>query len=250
MNEITYLGWFVIAIAVLITGISKSAFGGALGGVGVPMMALFMPPGVAIAVMLPILCVMDMFGVRAYWKKWSVHELRIVLPGGIAGILIGALAIGTLSDKTVKGIIGAIAVLFMCDRMFQLRDRFQMNQAPGPWAGRIWAAISGITSTMAHAGGPPILVYLMGKKLPKENFVATTAVFFTVINAVKIMPYIALGLFTRDTLKMAAILALLAPLGVWMGLHVLRAIPERIFYALATALLGLSGLKLLWDAVT
>ncbi|HEX5125159.1 MAG TPA: sulfite exporter TauE/SafE family protein [Rhodocyclaceae bacterium] len=248
MDHLTTFGWVVTAVAVLITGISKSAFGGALGGIGVPMMALFMPPGLAVAVMLPILCVMDLFGVRAYWGKWSSHDLRIVLPGGLVGISLGALAMGVLPDKMVKGVIGTIAVLFMLDRLFELRDRWRMNHEPGYVAGGIWSALSGFTSTLAHAGGPPILVYLLGRKLPKQNFVATTAIFFWVVNAAKILPYVVLGLFSKETLKLAVVLSPLAPLGVWLGLHVLRVMPERIFYVIATAMLGLSGFLLMWDA--
>ncbi|MFA9441300.1 sulfite exporter TauE/SafE family protein [Uliginosibacterium sp. sgz301328] len=249
MDFLTPAGWAVTVIAVLLTGVSKSAFGGALGGIGVPLMAIWLPPGMAVAVMLPILCLMDCFGVRAYWKKWSVTELKIIIPGGLVGIVLGALAIGLLPDRMVKGVIGAIAVLFMLDRLLGLRARLKWDHTPGPVAGGIWSAVSGITSTLAHAGGPPILVYLLGRGLPKQNFVATSAVFFTVVNAAKIAPYIALGLFSRDTLKLAAVLAPLAPIGVWLGLHVLRRVPERPFYLTATALLGLSGAKLLWDAL-
>ncbi|MDB5799965.1 MAG: hypothetical protein JWL63_904 [Rhodocyclales bacterium] len=249
MEHLTLIGWIVTAIAVLLTGISKSAFGGALGGIGVPLMALWLPPGMAVAVMLPILCVMDMFGVRAYWQKWSLADLRIIIPGGLVGIVLGTLAIGALPDNTVKACIGAIAVLFMFDRLLRLRDRLRLDAEPGATAGGIWSALAGFTSTLAHAGGPPILVYLMGRRLPKEKFVATSAVFFTVINAAKILPYIWLGLFKRETLVLAVVLAPLAPVGVWLGLHVMRKVPERAFFLSATLMLGASGCKLLWDAI-
>ncbi len=249
MVHLTLIGWIVTAIAVLLTGISKSAFGGALGGIGVPLMALWLPPGMAVAVMLPILCVMDMFGVRAYWQKWSLADLRIIIPGGLAGIVLGTLAMGALPDNAVKACIGAIAVIFMFDRLLRLRDRLRLDGQPGAVAGGIWSALSGFTSTLAHAGGPPILVYLMGRRLPKENFVATSAVFFAIINAAKILPYIWLGLFGHETLVLAAVLAPLAPLGVWLGLHVMRKVPERAFFLAATLMLGASGFKLLWDAL-
>ncbi|MFA9275822.1 MAG: sulfite exporter TauE/SafE family protein [Candidatus Aquirickettsiella gammari] len=249
MHEMSLIGWVVCAIAILITGISKSAFGGALGGVGVPLMALFLSPRLVVAVLLPILCVMDVFGVKAYWRKWSVAELKVILPGGIAGIALGAFAMDLFSDKHVKGMIGVIAVVFMLDRMFQLRQRLRWQHQPGKIFARVCATVSGVTSTVAHAGGPPILVYLMAKNLVKEQFVATTAVFFAVVNAGKLLPYTALGFFTLDSLQITACLAIFAPLGVWMGLHVLRVIPERYFYSLATALLGISGIKLIYDAL-
>lgn len=248
MNEMTPLAWGICAFAILITGISKSAFGGALGGIGVPMMAMFMAPRLVVAVLLPILCVMDAFGVRAYWKKWSFEELKLILPAGLVGIVIGALAMGLLSDCYIKGMIGIIAISFMLDRIFQLRQRLHWQQLPGKYFARVCALVSGVTSTVAHAGGPPILVYLMARNLTKQMFVATTAVFFTVLNAGKLLPYAAMGFFTLDSWKIALSLAVFAPLGVWLGLYVLRIIPERYFFSLATALLGISGINLLYDA--
>lgn len=248
MNEMTPLAWGICVFAILITGISKSAFGGALGGIGVPMMAMFMAPRLVVAVLLPILCVMDAFGVRAYWKKWSLEELKLILPAGLVGIVIGALAMGLLSDRYIKGMIGIIAISFMLDRIFQLRQRLHWQQLPGKYFARVCALVSGVTSTVAHAGGPPILVYLMARNLTKQMFVATTAVFFTVLNAGKLLPYAAMGFFTLDSWKIALSLAVFAPLGVWLGLYVLRIIPERYFFSLATALLGISGIKLLYDA--
>ncbi|MBR7799866.1 sulfite exporter TauE/SafE family protein [Undibacterium fentianense] len=248
MNEMNSTAWMVCAFAIMLTGISKAAFGGALGGVGVPLMAMFLSPRLVVAVMLPILCVMDVFGVKAYWKKWSWTELKLILPGGLFGLALGALAIGFFPDRYVKALIGAIAVLFTFDRLFQIRQRLHWQQQARTAFATICATISGVTSTVAHAGGPPILVYLMARPLAKEQFVATTAVFFTVINAGKVIPYFALGFFTQESIQIAASLALFAPIGVWLGLRVLRLIPEKYFFHLATGLLGLSGVKLLLDS--
>ena len=63
----------------------------------------------------------------------------------------------------------------------------------------------------------------------------------------KIVPYMALGLFSWDTLKVSLLLAPIAPVGVWIGLKAFRRVPERVYYSLATAMLGLSGVRLLWD---
>ena len=60
---------------------------------------------------------------------------------------------------------------------------------------------------------------------------------------------IGLGLFSRESLLMSAILLPLVPIGVRLGMALLARIPERPFYLFATAMLGLSGLKLLWDAL-
>ncbi|AYH43382.1 sulfite exporter TauE/SafE family protein [Azoarcus sp. DN11] len=241
-------GWIVAGIAVLLTGISKSGLGGAFGGLAVPFMSLWITPAQAAAVMLPLLVFIDWIGIRAYWRKWSNEEIRLLLPAAALGTLVGAAVFGWMPEKAVKGCVGAIAVLFAFDRIFGLRARLKLSGPPGTAAGLFWGAVSGFTSTIAHAGSPPLLVYLLNRGLAKDTFVATTVIYFTAVNAVKIVPYAVLGLFSWESLKMSLLLAPVAPVGVWLGLKALKRVPERAFYVAATAMLGVSGVKLLWDA--
>jgi len=243
------VAWLVSAVAILITGISKAGLGGALGGLAVPLMSMWISPREAAAVMLPILVLTDLVGIRAWLGKASGADLRLLVPAALAGIVAGTLAFGLMSDRVVKGAIGLIAVAFALDRALRRsRPTPAAQGGPSRWAWLAGAA-SGFTSTLAHAGGPPMLAYLLGRGLPRETFVATTVYFFALINAAKLPFYAALGLFTRDTLLTALLLAPLVPVGVWLGMHVLRRIPERPFYLFANAALGLSGVQLLWSAL-
>lgn len=247
--EIGMTGWLVAALCVLVTGISKAGLGGALGGLAVPVMAIWLAPRDAVAVVLPILIATDLFGIRAWRGKASWHDLKLMLPGALAGIAVGTLAFGLLSDALVKASVGAIAVAFAVDRVLRQKAARSAPPAYGSWFGALCGAVSGITSTLAHAGGPPVMAYLLSRRLPRETFVATSVYFFTVLNLAKLPFYLGLGIFKRETLLMSAMLIPLVPLGVWAGLRVLAWIPERLFFALATTALGLSGGKLLWDGL-
>jgi uncharacterized membrane protein YfcA len=246
--ELGTVGWIVAALAVLITGISKSGLGGALGGLAVPLMALWISPRDAAAVMLPVLIACDWFGIGAWRGKASWPDLKLMLPAAIVGIVLGTLVFGVLSDNLVKITVGLIAVLFALDRLL----RHRASTAPRP-PHRLFAwlagAGSGFTSTLAHAGGPPVMAYLLNRQLPRQTFVATSVYFFTAINLAKLPTYIGLGIFTKTTLIASAMLMPLVPVGVWLGLRLLARIPERPFYWFATTTLGLSGLKLLWDGL-
>lgn len=242
-------GWLVAAFAVLITGISKSGLGGALGGLAVPFLSLWISPRDAAAVMLPILIAMDMVGIRAWSGKADWRDLKVLIPGAIVGIVLGTLAFGVMSDRLVKGMIGLIAVGFTLDRLLRHRGQATTEQRPPRMFGWFSGVGAGFTSTLAHAGGPPVMIYLLSWRQPRETFVATTVFFFSVINLAKLPFYIALGLFSIDTLTMSAILLPLVPAGVWIGMRLLTRIPERPFYLFATAALGLSGVKLLWDGL-
>lgn len=241
-------GWIVTAIAVLLTGISKSGLGGALGGLAVPFMSMWLSPRDAVAVMLPILIAIDLVGIRNWRGKADWAELRMLIPAALLGIAVGTLAFGAMSERMLKGALGLIAVGFAADRLL----RGGGKAAPAGAATRAFAWVcgagSGFTSTLAHAGGPPIMVYLLSRRFARETFVATSVFFFAVINLAKLPFYLSLGLFSRDTLTLSAMLLPLVPLGVWLGMRLLKAIPERPFQLFATAALGLSGLKLLWDA--
>ncbi len=95
------VGWVVTAFAVLLTGISKSGLGGALGGLAVPFMSMWISPREAVAVMLPILIAMDFVGIRAWRGKADWIELRLLIPAALVGIAFGTLAFGVMSDRLV-----------------------------------------------------------------------------------------------------------------------------------------------------
>lgn len=243
-------GWLVTALAILLTGISKAGLGGALGGLAVPFMSMWISPRDAVAVVLPILIVMDMAGIRAWRGKADWADLRMLIPAALLGIGLGTLAFGVLSDRMVKVVLGVIAIGFAADRLLRSGSGGDSGEKPAA-RGFAWlcGVGSGFTSTLAHAGGPPIMAYLLSRRLPKETYVATSVFFFTVINLAKLPFYLSIGLFSTDTLIMSAMLIPLVPVGVWLGLRLIRHIPERPFYLFATLALGLSGVKLLWDGV-
>lgn len=241
--------WIVTAFAVLLTGISKSGLGGSLGGLAVPFLSMWISPRDAAAVMLPILIAMDLFGIRAWRGQADWKSLKELIPGAIIGILIGTFAFGVLSDQLVKGAIGLIAILFSLDRLLRQRGQAQSEIRPAKQFGWLCGAGSGFTSTLAHAGGPPLMIYLLSWRQRRETFVATTVFFFTIINIAKLPFYIGLNLFHKDTLMISLMFMPLVPIGVWLGMRILKMIPERPFFYFATSALGLSGVKLLWDSL-
>ena len=104
--------FYAVAVpAVLLFGIAKGGFGGGLGAAAVPLMALVMSPVQAAAILLPILCLMDLLTLWAYRGRWIWPELRTLLPASLIGIAVGAALWGYMSPQVVKLIIGIIAML-------------------------------------------------------------------------------------------------------------------------------------------
>jgi hypothetical protein len=250
------LGFYpVAAFAILLTGISKGGFGQGAGGLAVPLMAMFIAPTTAAGIMLPILCAMDVFSVHAYWRKWSHEHLVRLLPGALAGIVAGSLAFGLLPVNAIRLLLGVIAVTFALNAWLRLTERIAESLAagdrrPGRVAAAFWGGLSGFTSTLAHAGGPPFVVYMLAQKVDKSTFVATSAVFFMVLNYVKLVPYAMLGQLDAGNLATALVFAPLAPIGVWLGVWIHRRISQQVFLNTSYTLLLATGVKLVYDAVT
>jgi len=121
---------------------------------------------------------------------------------------------------------------------------------PGRVIGFFSGATSGLTSTLAHAGGPPLLVYLLPQRMEKTIFVGTSVVFFAIVNYLKLIPYGLLGQLSTNNLGLSLLFAPLAPLGIWLGLRLERRIPEKPFYRLSYAILFATGCKLIYDSLT
>lgn len=248
------LGFYVVgSIAILLTGISKGGFGAGGAGVAVPLMSIFVPPPEAAGIVLPILCAMDLFGVYAYRGRWSGHYLAVLVPGAMLGVALGALAFGLLPVDAIRLLLGLIAIVFSVNRWFGLTERLAAMLAaerrpPGRLAGAFWGALSGFTSTLAHAGGPPFAVYMLAQRIDKTLLVSTSVVFFLILNYMKLVPYAMLGQLNASNLRTALLFAPLAPLGIWTGVWLHRRLSEGAFYQVNYTLLFVTGLKLVYDA--
>jgi len=240
--------YILAAIAVIIVGLSKSGFGSGIGVLGVPLMALVIPPAQAAAIMLPLLCVMDIFNVFHYRSRFDRTNLIILIPAALVGILLGTFTFRYLTDDHIRILLGVISILFVVN-FFVGRRNGGKKRGPDRVKGSIWGAIAGFTSFGVHAGGPPVNIYLLPQKLDKTIFVGTTVIFFTIVNYVKLIPYAYLGQLSGDNLLTSLILAPLVPLGFWIGIKLHDRVNETLFYNLAYFFLLITGAKLLYEGL-
>jgi uncharacterized membrane protein YfcA len=245
--------WFYAAAvpAVLIAGISKGGFGGGLGVLAVPLMALVIGPVQAAAIMLPILCVMDIVTMWAYRNQWDHRSMWMLIPAAMVGIAVGTATFHLLEPDAIRLIIGGIALGFTANWAWK-KVRRHNPPAVGHSLpkGGLWGAVAGFTSFVAHAGGPPLNVYLLPLKLDKTVYQATTVIFFTAVNYVKLVPYAWLGQLSTGNLGTALVLMPLAPLGIWIGVWAHDRVREDVFYVAVYLFLALTGAKLTWDGVS
>lgn len=239
-------------IAVILTGLSKGGLGGAMAMLGVPIMAIAMPPIQAAAILLPILIVMDIFSLWSWRKDFDLKLLKIMLPGAVVGIAIGGLTAAYVSENLVRLIVGIIAVSFVIyflTMKFANRAKEQSPKEANSWAGRFWGAVAGYTSFVSHAGGPPYQVYTLPLGQTPRIYTGTSVRFFFIVNVIKLIPYFALGQFDTTNLQSSLVLIPLAAVATLCGAWVVKRMSAKIFFPFMYALMFLTGIKLIYDGL-
>jgi uncharacterized protein len=243
--------FYLFAIpAVVLVGLAKGGFTG-LGALGTPLMALGMrDPVRAAAILLPILIAQDVVGVTAFRRTWSGRILAIMLPGAVVGIGLGYLLAATISEAAVMAVLGVISILFGAYRLWADHGGRISAAIDSPaWVGTLFGIATGFTSQIAHAGGPPFQMWVMPRKLDRDTFVGTSAIFFAVVNWMKVPAYAALGQFTLANAAATVILLPVAVLSSLAGVKLVRKVPMQRFYAIVYWLMIIAGAKLLLDGL-
>ena len=245
-------GLYAAAIpAVLVAGVSKGGFGSGAAFAGAVILALAVEPQVALAIMLPLLMVMDVTALPAFWRKWDSVAAVSLCAGAVPGVALAALVFRSADPDSLRILIGAVALGFVAFQVARNAGVLRMSGLPaGRVAGGFWGAVAGFTSFVSHAGGPPAAVYLLSRGLTKQTYQATTVITFWAINMMKIGPYIWLGAFSTQTLWLDLTLAPVAVAGIGLGVWLHRRVAAVWYFRLTYALLTVTGAKLIWDGLS
>ena len=239
--------WTVAVLAAVLVGMGKGGLP-VVGMLGVPVLALAISPVTAAGLLLPVFVVSDVFGLYAYRAAFDGRVLAIMGVGVTAGVGLGWATASITPEWMVTLLVGLIGFVFALNL---LRKRGAVGAAKtaqvGP--GLFWGTITGFTSFVSHAGAPPYQVYVLPLRLPKLVFAGTNTILFAYVNAIKLVPYWALGQFSLENLKVAAMLMPVAALAVFGGQKLVKHMPEKLFFQLIAWALLVISIKLIWDGV-
>ena len=234
-----YIFWLLAISGVLLTGISKSGFAGGAGVVAVPLMAMVIPAQQAAALMLPILILMDINNVLLYKRDFHWRYIKPLIIAALSGISMAGFLMHSLPASALQRILAIFCITFA------LWQHALPYLAKLPGSAYLWGFLSGLSSTLLHAGGPPATIYFMGLKLEKKVWLAQAAVLFTMINIVKIVPYSLSGLWHPSYLSHYIVLIPTALMGVWLGYKIQQVITDKQFLFFCRGLLLSTGIILL-----
>jgi uncharacterized membrane protein YfcA len=244
------LATILIAFAgVFLICFMKGAFGGGFSIVGIPLLSIVMDPVTAGGVLAPLFIAMDLFALR-YWKPstWSKPDLVRLLPGLVIGIALGYLVFRFLDHRAIA-IVMAVTTLIFVGLWLVAGGEVTIRPRSTPKA--ITAGLaSGVTTMVAHSGGPPLAMYLLPLGLSKDIYAGTTSLFFTVGNATKAVPWLLLVKPTAGVWALMAVCLFAIPTGVWLGWRLHGMLDQRQVYRACYGLLVVAALKLLWDGVS
>ena len=243
--------YLIATLALLIFGISKGGFGAGIGLIASPLIALATNDiRLAIGIILPVLILMDIVGLFFYKPTtWSRKNLLILIPSSLAGVVLAGFFIGSLDADSLRLVLGIIAFSFALWQLTQdyIHRKLQKAMLFPNWVGCACGLLSGVSSSLAHAGAPPTNVYLLPQKLPKDTYIGTVVVVFFCINLAKLPSYLLTELITWESFRLSLVLLPIAPIGMWLGVKLKdRVKSDRLYYGICNICLLLTGLKLLF----
>lgn len=244
--------FYLLAVpAVVLLGLSKGGFAG-VGALSLPMLVFVVGPVRAAAILLPLLIVQDAVGVWAFRRTLDGFVLRWMLPGAALGIAGGYAFATAVPASGVMAAVGAISAVFGGYRLVAERGggaALPPRVASPGWVGSLAGVAAGWTSQIAHAGGPPFQLWVLPRRLPPPVLAGTTAIFFAIVNWLKVPAYWALGQFSAANLLTAAALMPVALVSTAGGVWLVRRVDAARFYTLIYALMIVTGVKLMWDGI-
>ena len=236
----------VIAILGFMIGFAKGGFGG-LGALLTPILALVLPVASAVGVLLPMLMVGDVFAVSMYWKEWDLNLIKRMLPAGIIGALAGTVLLARLPSDGLRIILGIFVLVLVAYKF--LSDRIQaIRYESRPWHAPAAGLLAGLASGMFNYGGPAFSSYLLLQKLTARPFIATTAIYFALLNLIKVPGFLYTGVLDLPLLFSLWWVFPFIPVGIWVARMTLTRLSPSAFEWIIVLLLIFSSLWLLWQS--
>ncbi|MCP1200438.1 sulfite exporter TauE/SafE family protein [Notoacmeibacter sp. MSK16QG-6] len=236
----------VLLLAALIVGLAKGGIAAA-GTLAVPLVAFFMDPLSAAALLLPIFIISDVVGVWLYRREWDAWNLKVLIPAGFVGVLTGTLIEPHVPEAIFTLATGLIGLGYCGWAWLESRSDSRKVSQPSLFWGGFWGVLVGLASFVSHSAAPPYQAYVLPQNLPKMVFAGTTTIVFAAINLAKLPAYLSLGLMKADDMGLVALLCVAAIIGTFGGRLLSQWLSERTYLRVIQIILFVLSMQLTWS---
>ena len=91
--------------------------------------------------------------------------------------------------------------------------------------------------------------YLLPQNITRQAFLGTVAVFFSICNFLKIVPYWYLGIFNFDLIGLTSLFIPISFVGLFVGRIINHFLTDRIFFIIVYITIFALGVRLIWTGV-
>jgi len=247
MPDLPTSTWLLALLGTFFLGVSKTGFPG-LALINVIIMAELFGAKASVGMVLPLLIVCDLIVYPMFRKHASWKQVLPLIPPAVCGVLIGWLMLGQLSDVAAKKTIGTIILFMLAFQTIRaLRAEF-LTHLPDSKSFRAAAGLTiGVSTTLANAAGPIYSIYALVQKMEKNEFLGIGARFFLFLNIFK-APFLGqLNLINTESLKIDIFLLPGVIIGILLGRHLIKVVPQRAFEILLYIFSLAAGLRMLFS---
>jgi hypothetical protein len=243
--ELTELQWIFLGLSALLIGMSKTGLSG-VGLMVVPIMANAFGGRPSVGLLLPMLIFADVFAVTWYNRhaQWK-HILRL-LPWALCGIILATLVGRSISDDSFNRLLAAMVIVGIVILIWRDIRSGKMKIPESMWFAAGLGLLGGFATMIGNAAGPVMALYLLSMRLPKNLFIGTGAWFFFIINLSKVPLHIwSWKTISTETLLLDVAMIPAIASGAFLGIWVVKLLPEKVFRIIVIATTLLSALLLL-----
>jgi uncharacterized membrane protein YfcA len=227
----------VALFSALLAGIVTGMTGFGLALISTPLLLFVYEPRTVIVLTAIFSIFISGAVVLDSWRDaYGRLALALLLPA-LAGIVVGAEILRTVDTVYIRLAIGVIVVF---SALLLLRD-VRLPGAGSRWGPVVAGSTSGALSTSTGLAGPPIVLLLAARNLPKHAFRGTSALYFLAMSLVGIAVLSLRGLVDGGDLRLAAVLIPAAIVGKAIGTATLKKISEVAFRKISLGIVIFTG---------
>ena len=243
--DLSLVQWVSLCVCGVMVGVAKTGVPG-VGILAVPMLALMFPVKASTGLLLPMLAFADLFAVGYYHKHAQWDHIFRLLPAAVVGIITGSIVIRHIENVHLQPIIGIIVLSMLALSYWRNKRNGQEVSIPKHWSFALSIGfLAGLTTQLANAAGPLMIIYLLAMKLEKNKFIGTAAWFFLILNWLKIPLFVWDGRVTVESLKADVIAVPFVIVGAVLGIFILKRIPQKWFNIVVEILVLAAAVKLI-----